>query len=108
MARALDIVFGALVLALALFFLFWRMHLGVRIAIVLGLTAAALLMVLYAGFSRYRLEKYITKELAALKKTNAHWKAHAALRRQLPGNLPGNFCSPRGGRREETLGEPIF
>ena len=25
-ARALDIVFGALVLALALFFLFWRMQ----------------------------------------------------------------------------------
>lgn len=67
MARALDIAFGALILALVLFFLFWRMHLGVRIAIVLGLTAAALLMVLYAGFSRYRLEKYITKELAALK-----------------------------------------
>ena len=108
MARALDIVFGALVLALALFFLFWRMHLGVRIAIVLGLTAAALLMVLYAGFSRYRLEKYITKELAALKKRMRTGKLTLLSDDSFQEICQEIFAAHGAVGGEETLGEPIF
>ena len=43
------------------------MHTGLRQAIVLALTLSALLIVLYMGFSRYSLEKYISKELVALR-----------------------------------------
>lgn len=66
-ARALDLLFGSAALSFALFFLFWRMHTGLRQAIVLALTLSALLIVLYMGFSRYSLEKYISKELVALR-----------------------------------------
>ena len=65
-ARALDLLFGSAALSFALFFLFWRMHTGLRQAIVLALTLSALLIVLYMGFSRYSLEKFMSKVLVAL------------------------------------------
>ena len=66
-ARGLDLLLGALLLSALLFFLFWRLHMGIRAAIILGISTALALLALYAGFCRYQLEKYISKELEALK-----------------------------------------
>ena len=40
---------------------------GIRAALILGICTALALLALYAGFCRYQLEKYISKELDVLK-----------------------------------------